>query len=79
MAVTKIGYVIPLAIFSTVLLTLGNGLYLLLQPDSATGLWVGFQIIAGVGSGAGLQVVSRTPRLRPKQYSVPCVYFPCLQ
>ncbi|KAF4633295.1 hypothetical protein G7Y89_g4835 [Cudoniella acicularis] len=52
----KIGYVIPLAIFSTILLTIASGLYSLLQPGSPTGEWVGFQVIAGIGSGAGLQV-----------------------
>lgn len=60
----KIGYVIPLAIFSTIFLTIGSGLYSLLGPHSSTGEWVGFQIIAGIGSGAGLQVVGNpvTPK-----------------
>jgi hypothetical protein len=53
----KIGYVIPLALFSTILLSIASGLYSLLQPGSPTGQWVGFQIISGIGSGAGLQVV----------------------
>ncbi|KAI0143667.1 major facilitator superfamily domain-containing protein [Xylariaceae sp. FL1272] len=52
----KVGYVIPFAIFSTVLLSNANGLYSLLQPGSPTGWWVGFQVLGGVGSGAGLQV-----------------------
>ncbi|ROW03046.1 hypothetical protein VMCG_05700 [Cytospora schulzeri] len=55
-AVTKIGYVIPVAVFSTVFLSIGSGLYSILQPHSSTGKWVGFQILAGVGSGAGLQL-----------------------
>ncbi|PQE03128.1 efflux pump protein [Rutstroemia sp. NJR-2017a BBW] len=54
--IMKIGYVIPLAIFSTILLSVGSGLYSLLGPHSSAGEWVGFQIIAGIGSGAGLQV-----------------------
>lgn len=56
-AVMKIGYVVPLALLSTVLLSIASGLYSLLQPESPTGHWVGFQILAGIGSGAGLQVV----------------------
>ncbi|KAI0018864.1 major facilitator superfamily domain-containing protein [Xylariomycetidae sp. FL0641] len=52
----KVGYIIPLALFSTVLLSIGSGLYSLLQPNSPTGYWVGFQIIAGVGSGTGMQM-----------------------
>ncbi|KAI3393978.1 hypothetical protein diail_3339 [Diaporthe ilicicola] len=54
--VTKIGYVIPVAIFSTVFLSIGTGLYSLLQPGTSIGQWIGFQILAGVGFGAGLQL-----------------------
>ncbi|KAK8017143.1 major facilitator superfamily domain-containing protein [Apiospora marii] len=54
--VTKIGFVIPVAAFSAVFLSVGTGLYSILQPGSPTGYWVGFQILAGVGSGAGLQL-----------------------
>ncbi|OAG01867.1 MFS transporter [Paraphaeosphaeria sporulosa] len=55
-AVTKIGYIIPVAVFSTVFLSIGTGLYSLLQPGSSSGKWIGFQIIGGVGFGAGLQL-----------------------
>ncbi|KAH9890828.1 major facilitator superfamily domain-containing protein [Xylariomycetidae sp. FL2044] len=55
-AVSKIGYVIPVAIFSAIFLSVGSGLYSLLQPGSSTGKWVGFQILGGIGSGAGLQL-----------------------
>ncbi|KAK7979953.1 hypothetical protein PG989_012410 [Apiospora arundinis] len=54
--VSKIGFVIPIAVFSTVFLSIGTGLYSILQPASPTGYWVGFQILAGIGSGAGLQL-----------------------
>lgn len=56
-SVTKTGYVIPPAIFSTIFLSIGTGLYSLLQPGTPTGQWIGFQILAGVGFGAGLQLV----------------------
>ncbi|KAK9438051.1 efflux pump [Metarhizium brunneum] len=52
----KIGFVIPLAIVGTVLLAVGSGLYSLLQPGSPTGYWVGFQILAGIGSGLSMQL-----------------------
>ncbi|KAK8021792.1 hypothetical protein PG990_006930 [Apiospora arundinis] len=52
----KTGYVIPFAIFSLVLSSIGVGLMSTLQADSSVGRWVGFQILAGVGSGAGLQL-----------------------
>ncbi|RYP66871.1 hypothetical protein DL769_005903 [Monosporascus sp. CRB-8-3] len=54
--IMAIGYVIPLAALSTVLLSVASGLYSMLRPNSPTGWWVGFQILAGVGSGLGLQV-----------------------
>ncbi|KAF2269978.1 efflux pump [Lojkania enalia] len=52
----KMGFVIPIAIVGTILLTVGSGLYSLLQPASPTGYWVGFQIIAGIGSGLSMQL-----------------------
>ncbi|KAH7384634.1 major facilitator superfamily domain-containing protein [Pyrenochaeta sp. MPI-SDFR-AT-0127] len=55
-AVSKIGYVIPVAVFSTVFLAIGTGLYSLLQPGTSSGKWIGFQILGGVGFGSGLQL-----------------------
>jgi MFS family permease len=52
----KTGFVIPVAIAGTIFLSTGTGLYSLLQPDSPTGYWVGFQILAGVGSGLSMQL-----------------------
>jgi hypothetical protein len=68
LAVSKIGYVIPLAFFSTIFLSVASGLYSLLQPGSPTGEWVGFQVIGGIGSGAGLQVVRRSPQQKYMMY-----------
>jgi hypothetical protein len=61
--VQKMGYVIPLAIFATIFLSVGSGLLSILGPDSSTGEWIGFQIITGAGSGAGLQLVRLPCRL----------------
>ncbi|KAI1281633.1 major facilitator superfamily domain-containing protein [Xylaria sp. FL0933] len=54
--ISKIGYVMPLGFFSSTVLSVASGLYSLLQPGSPKAEWVGFQIIGGIGSGAGLQV-----------------------
>lgn len=60
----------PLGFFSSMVLSVASGLYSLLQPDSPKGEWVGFQVIGGIGSGAGLQVVRKSlPRETPE--SVP--------
>ena len=58
--ITAIGYVIPLAVASTVLLTVASGLYSILRSNSPTRWWVGFQLIAGVESGPGPQLAIMT-------------------
>ncbi|KAI0148070.1 efflux pump [Hypoxylon sp. NC0597] len=52
----KMGFIIPIAVVGTIFLALGSGLYSLLQPGTSTGDWVGFQILAGVGSGLSMQL-----------------------
>ncbi|KAI0115567.1 efflux pump [Nemania sp. FL0031] len=52
----KTGYVIPIAIFSLVLSSIGTGLMSTLRAHSSVGRWVGFQLLAGIGTGAGLQL-----------------------
>ncbi|KJZ69763.1 hypothetical protein HIM_10846 [Hirsutella minnesotensis 3608] len=52
----KMGYVIPIAIFATILLSIGSGLLSTLTANTSVGKWVGYQILTGVGSGAGLQL-----------------------
>ncbi|KAF7553869.1 hypothetical protein G7Z17_g3328 [Cylindrodendrum hubeiense] len=55
-AVSKVGYVPPFAIFSGTLTSIGSGLYALLQPDTPTSQWVGFQVLTGFGRGIGFQM-----------------------
>jgi hypothetical protein len=52
----KMGFVIPVAIFALVLSSIGTGLLSTLRASTSVGKWVGFQILAGVGSGASLQL-----------------------
>ncbi|CAG8953372.1 hypothetical protein HYFRA_00010117 [Hymenoscyphus fraxineus] len=56
----KIGYVIPLAIFGTVLLSIGSGIFSILQPGSPIKLWVGLQILTGTGAGLSMQLAIMT-------------------
>ncbi|KAI1160772.1 major facilitator superfamily domain-containing protein [Nemania serpens] len=54
--VTKIGFVPPFALVSAALTAIGTGLFSLFQPNTSTGMWIGFQILAGAGRGMGLQM-----------------------
>jgi hypothetical protein len=51
------GYYLPWAVASGILTSIGGGLLSTLTPYTATGKWVGYQILAGAGRGAGFQTV----------------------
>ena len=55
--VQRTGYVIPYALAASTLTAIGNGLLSLFSPSTSVGEWVGYQLIAGVGRGLGLQMV----------------------
>lgn len=54
--VQKTGYVIPYALVASALTAIGNGLLALYSPSTPVGKWVGYQLIAGIGRGLGLQM-----------------------
>ncbi|KAL9094657.1 MAG: hypothetical protein Q9165_002926 [Trypethelium subeluteriae] len=56
--VSKIGYYVPLMIASTILMSTGSGLLTLFTVDTTHPRWIGFQVIAGLGVGFGLQQAS---------------------
>jgi hypothetical protein len=51
------GYYLPWAFGSSVIMAIGNGLVSTFKATTTTGQWIGFQIVMGVGRGAGLQMV----------------------
>ncbi|TVY76132.1 Rubrofusarin-specific efflux pump aurT [Lachnellula suecica] len=53
--VSKFGWYNPLFFVSTVLMSIGAGLLTTLKIDSGNGAWIGYQIIFGLGLGAGMQ------------------------
>jgi hypothetical protein len=55
--VGKMGYYLPWAVASGILTSIGGGLLSTLTPYTETGKWVGYQILAGAGRGAGFQTV----------------------
>lgn len=53
--VTYWGHYAPFMLLSTLLMSLGYGLSTTLKPDSPPAAWIGYQLLAGAGVGAGLQ------------------------
>lgn len=53
---TVIGYYTPFMILAAVLTSIGSGLLTTLKVDSSTGPWIGYQLLFGLGIGAGLQL-----------------------
>lgn len=53
--VTALGYYAPFMIAGTVLMSVGAGLLSTFSPSTASGAWIGYQIIFGIGVGLGMQ------------------------
>ncbi len=53
---TVVGYYTPFIWFGTALFTVGSGLIYTLKVDSPAGRWIGYQILAGAGSGGAVQL-----------------------
>ncbi|KAL5354260.1 hypothetical protein ACLOAV_000348 [Pseudogymnoascus australis] len=52
---TRFGYYTPFMYLGVVFMSIGAGFLMTLQPDSSTQMWIGYQIIYGLGSGFGFQ------------------------
>jgi MFS family permease len=53
--VTTIGYYSPLMIASTIFTSVGVGLLHTFHPDTNHSMWIGYQALAGIGIGLGMQ------------------------
>jgi hypothetical protein len=49
------GYFAPFLISGGIITTIGAGLLITWNIDSSAGMWIGYQIIAGMGVGLGNQ------------------------
>ncbi|EFQ35394.1 major facilitator superfamily transporter [Colletotrichum graminicola] len=67
--VGKMGYYLPWVIASGILGLVGSGLISALRPDTSPAVWIGYQIIAGVGRGCGsiMPMVATQSALSPEQ------------
>ena len=66
--ITTFGFYSPFMWLSGALFTIGAGLLYTLKVDSDAGKWIGYQLLAGIGAGAGIQVpfISTQVMLPPK-------------
>ncbi|KAF2472021.1 MFS general substrate transporter [Lindgomyces ingoldianus] len=55
-AITAIGIYAPFMWFGSAIFTIGSGLIYTLKLSSPAGVWIGYQILAGVGAGASVQI-----------------------
>ncbi|KAJ7470762.1 major facilitator superfamily-domain-containing protein [Mycena latifolia] len=51
----RFGYYTPFMIFSSILITLGSGLFSTFRSNTSPSRWIGYQIIYGLGLGFGMQ------------------------
>ncbi|KAJ4305330.1 hypothetical protein N0V90_000861 [Kalmusia sp. IMI 367209] len=54
--ITKTGIYVPFIFVTVVMVSIAGGLVTLLETDSGTGKWVGYQILYGFGAGCALQI-----------------------
>lgn len=54
--ITAVGYYTPFLIICTGFFAVGAGLLTTLSIDASTGQWIGYEILAGAGIGAGFQI-----------------------
>ncbi|KAH7089111.1 efflux pump protein [Paraphoma chrysanthemicola] len=54
--VSKLGFYLPWAFGGGIIMAIGNGLVSTFKASTTTGEWIGFQIVVGVGRGAGVQM-----------------------
>ena len=70
--VGRLGYYLPWAIISGVLVSIGSGLFTTFTTSTSTGKWVGYQILTGAGRGCVVQmpIIAIQNALPPSQISV---------
>lgn len=70
--VGKLGYYMPWALVAGILSSIAGGLLSTLGPDSSTGMWIGYQILGGIGRGCGMQmpILALQANIKPSEVAV---------
>ena len=67
----RVGYYVPFMYVAAVLMPLGCGLITMFKVDTSEGIWIGFQIVVGIGIGCGMQQPSLAAQTVMKKKDVP--------
>ncbi|KAF7563414.1 hypothetical protein G7046_g725 [Stylonectria norvegica] len=67
----KIGYYVPALILTPILSAVGAGMLSTLTPSAGKNQWIGYQIIYGLGAGAGVQASNLGPQTVLPRADVP--------
>lgn len=54
--ITVYGIYVPFLFVGAILATIGTGLVYTLDIGSSSGQWIGYQVLAGIGTGLSIQV-----------------------
>ncbi|RMZ79786.1 hypothetical protein DV738_g3197, partial [Chaetothyriales sp. CBS 135597] len=54
--VTTLGYYVPFTWVGSAIFTVGCGLLYTLKVNSSAGVWIGYEIVAGIGAGMSIQI-----------------------
>jgi len=77
--VTKIGYYSPFMWLGSAVFCVGAGLLYTLKVTSPAGIWIGYQIVAGAGSGMAVQIPFVAVQVVTSEKDMPtanaCVFF----
>ncbi len=67
----KIGYYVPAMLLSSLLCAVGAGMLSTLKPSAGASKWIGYQVLFGLGVGAGQQAPSLVPQKVLRRADVP--------
>jgi hypothetical protein len=68
---TWLGYYVPFVYLGTVLVCIGTGLLTTWEVDTSTSIWVGYQLLTGIGIGLTLQQPMIAAQTVLKQEDIP--------
>jgi hypothetical protein len=78
-AIAKIGYYVPFMLLGSVVMSIGFGLVTTFQTDSSSSIWIGYQALAGLGIGFGMQQPMLAAQTALSKKDVPvgvsCMFF----